>query len=396
MRARVATSILLALTVLAMVGCSSKPLVYDLQVEPSSISPNADGIADVARITYHLSRDAQVWVHFLDQAGTRHIFRDSVWRPRGDYEVLFSGVIENRLLPDGSYTCVIEAVADDGERIQAQAPLAILGGEADHIEVRNLNIYPRTFTPNRDGINDRVTIAYYLNKEASNVQVYLLGPDGEKHPVPEDEIRPVGQAGNHEHDYDAGVDLGAAPPTDGTYAVVVEAEDAIGNRDVVQGELTIVDGGVPQVEIVNRAAVWSASTLPLGGTLTFTCTVRNTGKVGVRTKGPEPGTLYTTSENFNAKGLYEEPGIFRIGLDYEGNSSGRIYPFRWQLGQDAELNLVDGEQYLMPGQTVTVVGHLEIVDEPVKTTPYYWIGLIHEQVWIVEDRVDPVPVTIGF
>jgi len=262
--------------------------------------------------------------------------------------------------------------------------------------MENLNIYPTTFTPNRDGINDRVTIAYYLTKEAEDVAVYLLGPDGTKYPIPEDKIRPVGQAGNHEHDYEGGVDLGATPPADGTYTVVVVAEDAVGTRDEVRGQLTIENGGVPQVEVVNRAAVWSASTLPLGGTLTFTCTVRNIGKVGVRTKGPEPGTTYTTSENFNSKEMYEEPGIFRLGLDYEGNSSGRTYPFRWQLGRDDELTVVDGEKYLMPGQAVEIVGHLRVVDKPVVVAPYYWLGLIHEQVWIVEDRVEPVPVTIGF
>jgi hypothetical protein len=118
--------------------------------------------------------------------------------------------------------------------------------------------------------------------------------------------------------------------------------------------------------------------------------------VGIRTKGPEPGTTYSTSENFNSKEMSEEPGIFRVGLDYDGNSSGRVYPFRWQLGRDDELTVVDGLKYLMPGQTVTVVGHLKVVDKPVKVTPYYWLGLIHEQVQIVDDRVDPVPVTIEY
>jgi hypothetical protein len=178
--------------------------------------------------------------------------------------------------------------------------------------------------------------------------------------------------------------------------VVVEAEDAVGNRAEARGQLTIANGGVPQVEIVNGAAEWSTSVLPLGETLTFTCTVRNIGKVGVRTKGPPSGATYTTSENFNSKEFYEEPGIFRIGLDYEGNSSGRQYPFRWQLGRDDELTVIDGEKYLMPGQTVTVVGHLKVVDKPVKVAPYYWLGLIHEQVWIVQDRVEPVPITIEF
>ncbi len=398
MRVHAAVSVLLALFVLVLIlaGCSNRPLVYDVLVDPETISPNADGVADVARITYHLSRDARVSVYFRDEQGTQYLFRSDVSRPKGDYEALFSGVIENRLLPDGRYTCVLEAVADGGERAQVEVPLTIQDGEADYIEIRNLNIYPATFTPNRDGISDRVTIGYYLTKEASKVQVYMLGPEGDKHPVPEDKIRPVGQAGNHEHDYDAGVDLGATPPPDGTYTVVVEAEDAIGNRDVVRGQLTIVNGGVPQAEVVNRAALWSSSVVPLGGTLTFTCTVRNIGRVGIRTKGPEPGTLYTTGENFNSKEFYEEPGIFRLGLDYEGNSSGRMYPFRWQLGRDEELTVIEGQKYLMPGQTVIVVGHLQIVDEPVKVRPYYWLGLIHEQVWIVEERVEPVPISIGF
>jgi len=398
LRARTVVSrlLVLCLALLAMAACSSKPLVYGVAIQPDVISPNADGNADVARISYALSRRARVSIYFLDEQGNRHVFRSDASRPRGEYQALFSGVIDNRLLPDGRYTCVLEATADDGEKVKTEVPLTIQGGEPDYIEIRNLNIYPATFTPNRDGINDRVTIAYYLTKEAKKVEVYLLDEKGNKYPIPEDKIRPAGQAGNHEHDYEGGVDLGATPPPDGTYTVVVEAEDAVGNRDVARGQLTIVNGGVPRAEIVNRAAQWSSSVVPLGGTLTFTCTVRNIGKVGIRTTGPEPGTLYTTSENFNSKGFYEEPGVFRVGLDFEGNSSGRIYPFRWQLGRDEELTEIDGQKYLMPGQIVTVVGHLKIVDEPVKVAPYYWLGLIHEQVWIVEDRVEPVPITVGF
>ncbi len=389
---------LLALCVAALgiTNCSVKPLVSEVLLEPDVISPNADGSADIARIRYELSRRATVSIYFVDAQGGKHSFRSDASRPRGSYEALFSGVIDNSLLPDGRYTCVLEAVADNGEHAEAQAPLTIQGGEPNAIEIQNLSIYPATFTPNRDGISDRVTIAYWLNKKATKVQVYLLDGKGNRYPIPEDKIRPVGQPGTHEHDYDAGVDLGANPPPDGTYTVVIEAEDAVGNRDTARGQLTIVNGGVPRAEIVNAAAQWSASVVPLGGTLTFTCIVRNVGNVGIRTKGPEPGTLYTTSENFNTKQMYEEPGIFRVGLDFEGNSSGRAYPFRWQLGRDDELTVTDGQKYLMPGQVVTVVGHLQIVDRPVKVAPYYWLGLIHEQVWIVQDRVEATPINIGF
>lgn len=396
MRARLGPSLILLSLLLTLAGCRTRPLLFNVMVSPSTISPNADGVEDVTRISYSVGKPAQVSIYLIDSAGQRHRVRSEVDRPVGDYESLFGGVVNNRLLPDGQYTCVVEAVSKDGQNARAEMPLTLLGGEQNLIKVQNLNIYPATFTPNRDGIADRVTIAYYLTKEATSVQVYLVGADGSKYPIPEDKIRPMGAAGNHEHDYEGGVDLGATPPPNGTYRVVVEAQDAVGNLDIAEGTLTIKDGGVPRVEIVNRAAEWSTRVLPLGETLTFTCTVRNIGNVAVRTKGPAPGTLYTTAENYNAKEAYEEPGIFRLGMDYEGNSSGRTYPFRWQLGADEELTVIDGQKYLLPGQTVQVVGHLRVIDKPVKVAPYYWLGLIHEQVWIVEDRVEPIPVTIGF
>lgn len=396
MRARIGQLMAVFCLLLAATACRSRPLLFAVKVSPSTISPNADAVEDVTRISYSVGQVARVSIYLIDSAGQHHAIRSDADRPVGDYESLFGGVVNNRLLPDGRYTCVVEAVSSDGQRARVEAPLTLQGGEPNLIQVQNLNIYPTTFTPNRDGIADRVTIAYYLTKEATSVQVYLVGADGSKYPIPEDKIRPMGAAGNHEHDYEGGVDLGATPPPDGTYRVVVEAQDAVGNVDMAEGTLTIQDGGVPRVEIVNRAAQWSTRVLPLGETLTFTCTVRNIGNVAVRTKGPPPGTLYTTQENYNAKQAYEEPGIFRLGMDYEGNSSGRTYPFRWQLGSDEELTVIDGQKYLLPGQTVQVVGHLKVIDKPVKVAPYYWLGLIHEQVWIVEDRVEPIPVTIGF
>ena len=221
-----------------------------------------------------------------------------------------------------------------------------------------------------------------------------------KYPVPEDKIREMGAAGTHEHDYDAGIDLGATPPQNGEYIVIVEAQDAVGNSTSVQGSLRIEEGGVPRVEIVNRAAIFSPSVVPLGSMLTFTCTVKNVGSVPVRTKGPESGYTYGSTENYNTIGAFEEPGLFRVGLDFEGNSAGRQYPYRWQLGLDSELTPRDtpsGPQYyLLPDQTVTVVGHLRIDEKLYKVEPYFWLGLIHEQVEIVQDRIEPVPIAIGF
>ncbi|MBN1401085.1 MAG: hypothetical protein JXA74_09625 [Anaerolineae bacterium] len=390
----------LLLALLLFSGCARRGLLHDIAIRPATISPNADGSDDVAEVKYSLSRQSRIDIYLRDAEGQRYDFRVEKRRSKGDRTAYFGGVIDGRLLPDGHYQMIFEATDERGYSERVERSLEIQGGDPLHLSIDNLNIWPETFTPNRDGITDRVTIGYSLNKEATRVEVYILGADGTKYPVPEDKIREMGTPGSHEHDYDAGIDLGATPPPDGVYTVVVEAVDAVGNQARVQGQLAIQGGGVPRVEVVNRAAVFSHTVVPLGATLSFTCTVKNIGTVPVRTKGPESGTLYGSTENFNTLGEYEEPGLFRVGLDFEGNSFGRIYPYRWQLGTDAELTEIDTAigpmQYLMPGQTVMVVGHLRMDERFYKTEPYFWLGLIHEQVEIVQDRIEPTPVTIAF
>ena len=381
-------------------GCRRRGLLYDVTIRPTVIRPNADGEDDIAEVQYTLSRLSWITVYLEDENGQRHDLRVNERRSQGVRTLYFGGVVDGSLLPDGDYTMVFEAVDARGRSERVTQPITLVDGDPVPLRIDNLNIWPQTFQPNRDGIADRVTIGYSLNKEARRVHVFLLGPDGSRHPVPDDKIREMGAPGTHEHDYDGGIDLGATPPPDGEYTVVVQAEDAVGNRAEARGTLTIEGGGLPLVEIIHRAAVFEPQVVPLGDTLYFTCTVKNVGTVPIRTKGPEPGTIYSTRENFNTLEQYEEPGLFRVGLDFEGNTAGRMYPFRWQLGMDDELTVIDTvigpQKYLMPGQSVTVWGGLQIEDEPVVTAPYYWLGLIHEQVWIVQDRVEPTQIAIGF
>ncbi|NLT74716.1 MAG: hypothetical protein GXX94_11115 [Chloroflexi bacterium] len=397
---RLPVPLLLVVALILLSGCGPTELLKDIQIRPEAISPNADGDSDVAEVGYTLTRTAQVSIYLIGEDGSRHDLRTRERRSKGERVAYFGGVVDGLLLPDGSYRVVFEAEDARGRTETAEASLTISGGDPAPLRIDNLRVYPDTFTPNRDGIGDRVSIGYSLSKEVERVDVYLLGPDGTRYPVREDRIREVGAPGTHEHDYDGGIDLGATPPPDGDYTVIVRAVDFVGNEAVVQGELTIEQGGVPLVQIVNRDAVIQPSIVALHSTLYFTCTVKNIGQVPVRTTGPEPGTVYSTSENYNTIEHYEEAGVFRVGMDYEGNSAGRAYPFRWQLGSDAELTLVDTgigpQRYLMPGQTVTVTGGVTIDDTPVKSQPYFWVGLIHEQVWNVEDRVGAVQITVGY
>ncbi len=372
----------LACFVLLLTGCVSKPLLYAVEVKPSTISPNADGEDDVAQIIYRVSRPAHLSIYLVDGEGERHYFREDSPRSLGqEYEAWFGGAISGQVLEDGEYALVIEATDERGQRTKVERRLVISGADTKGPEIRDFGVSADTFTPNQDGLGDRVGISFRLTKRAL-VRAYLQNEEGNEFPIGPAERKDPGVV---EYDYDGGVDRGVDPPPDGKYMVVVEAIDEVGNRTVKRAPLAIVDGGVPRAEIVK--AELGPLVVPLGHTLTFTATVKNTGRVPLRTTGPPPGTTYTSSENYDTKGFYQEPGAFRIGLDYEGNSIGREYPYRWALGEKG---------YLAPGEEVTVVGYVKIVDKPPYYEPYFWLGLLHERVRKVNDRYNPTQITIGY
>jgi hypothetical protein len=312
------------------------------------------------------------------------------------------------MLANGQYQVVVEAKDAGGTLQSLKQPLTIADADTALPELQNFTVAPAVFTPNRDGVDDRVTIRYNLTKPAK-VRVYLTDAAGKKqYPVEEKKVTRVTDEngwfapGSHEYDYDGGIDRDAPPPDDGDYTVVAISQDQVGNVVREERPLKIQDGGVPRATIVGAGVEFAPSVVQLGQPLAFTVTVKNVGTVAIRTKGPEPGTAYTTSENYNTKGdcCYEEPGVWRIGVDFEGNSSGRLYPYRWQLGKTSELKRVEvrGQTfyYLTPNQAVTITGTIRIVDKPPLVNPHYWIGLVQEQVRIVEDRVGYETITVGY
>lgn len=405
----VALIIAIPVMITALLGCSNGPLLSNVNVNPPTITPNADGLDDVTRISYRLNGSADLSIYLIDAGGNRHYFRDSRRRSEGDYQVDFSGVVNGSMLPDGSYTWVVEATDDSGETVNQNGTLVIQNADTTKPELEGFSVYPQIFTPNQDGIDDRVDINYYLTKEAQ-VSVYLIAPGGQtRYPIAEVErdIEP-GQPGFHTYDYEGGVDLGAEPPPDGEYIVYAEAVDRVGNRTVVTSTLTIAQGGVPRADIVSASVdFYNPATgdqvVPLGGTLAFTLTVENFGTVPIRTTGPGSGEHYRSDENFNTKGYAESSGAWRVGIDFEGNPS-YAYPYRWAVGNldTLEQRVINGntEYFLMPGRRAVVTGSIQIMDVPIGNTDRvtFWAGLIHEHVRIdvFNDHVDPQPIVIGF
>ena len=395
-------------SLLSLMGCWGGPVLTEVSVSPTAITPNADGVEDVARISYHLDGSANLSIYFVDDEGQRYYFRDSRRRSQGDYQVDFGGVVEGSMLPDGQYTWVVEAVTDDSQTIKEEGDLEISQADTEKPELQGFSVYPQVFSPNQDGINDRVDINYYLTKEAE-VLVYLIAPDGEtRYPIAEVErvIKP-GEPGFHTYDYEGGVDLGAEPPPDGIYTVYAEATDRVGNRTVATSTLEIAEGGVPRADIVSAIVDFynpetGDTVVPLGQTLAFTLTVENFGSVPIRTNGPSSGEAYRSDENFNTKGFFTSAGTWRVGIDYEGNPS-YAYPYRWAVGNldQLEQRVINDnvEYYLMPGQRALITGSIQLLDVPGdRDTVEFWAGLIHEEVRIdtFNDHVSPTPILIGF
>jgi hypothetical protein len=410
---------LIPISTLMLIGCREKPLLQDVSVSPDTITPNADGQTDLAKITFLLNRSANVSISLHDESGETYTFRAPT--PLGlnktPYEVFFGGVVEGfkkpgetwldytvtkRMLPDGHYTWQIKAepiisteeterTTSENERVEVTGTITLQDADTTLPAIRGFSVYPKEFSPNQDGIADRVTLNLDLKKDVEELNVYLLSPDGTRHHIPEDEGQtPLNEAGWHTFDYDGGIDLGVDPPPDGVYTVSAESRDRMGQRVIATDTVTIINAGLPAAYILNGEVNFDPTTLVLSDTLCFTLTVENDSNTYIRTTGPWPGTMYRSDQNFNTLGWSEESGAFRVGINYD--TSLRDYPFRWGIGTP-EHNLVQIDEYwyLPPFSRANVTGCIQIIDIPPRNPLYYWGGLIHEDVEIadVNNRVDP-------
>lgn len=289
---------------IALGACATRPVVEIVSLSPTTISPDRDGRDDVARLTYRIGRRAHLEVTLTGEDGTAHVLRsDSLRQPDSEpYELLFGGVIDGRMLPDGTYHVALVATpTGGGSPVTVRAPdLRIVDADAHPPQLRGLTVLPARFTPNQDGLDDRVAISYSLD-EPAEVRLRIETADGA---YVTDVLADThtnnspGDPGPHVYDYDAGVDADAPPPPDGRYVVVVEARDAAGNVTIERRPLEIAEGGQPRAAFIDDVQ-WSATRLPLGATLVFTATVKNVGGTPIRTRGPAPGFVYDNNATFN-------------------------------------------------------------------------------------------------
>ena len=153
-------------------ACGASTLLDQVSLEPDTIAPRAGSLNSTTTIRYTLTQAADVSIYLVDAQGKRNEFRKDQPRTAGTYAALFSGAVDNRVLPDGKYAVVIEAKDPSGKSARVEKPLTIVNADSVPPEFQNFTVFPDSFTPNQDGIDDRVTIRYWLTKPA-RVDVFL-------------------------------------------------------------------------------------------------------------------------------------------------------------------------------------------------------------------------------
>jgi len=148
----------------------------------------------------------------------------------------------------------------------------------------------------------------------------------------------------------------------------------------------VTDAGIPNLDVLSVKL--DPPKLMLGGKLHVQMVVQNTGDVPLRTQGPDPGYTYTTNDSYaNIEGgrYTDKAGLWRVGLDWEGNSGGAPYryPFRWGFGNT-----------LAPGATATVDGYVTILKH--EQTMWFFAGILQEGVSIFKDGLGRTPVGVSW
>ena len=150
-------------------GGGSAPLAIETAVaEPEAISPNDDGQADVAMLTYGISTAANVSVEMTDLVGGILATPvDRVWTKAGQHTVTIDGAA----LADGDYNVVVTARTAAGVSVQKVVPLSI------NRTLGLVAVTPAAFSPNGDGRKDRLKLAFALAAPA-DVRIRVQRTDG--------------------------------------------------------------------------------------------------------------------------------------------------------------------------------------------------------------------------
>ncbi|MFL5801692.1 MAG: hypothetical protein ACJ8CR_08105 [Roseiflexaceae bacterium] len=122
------------------------PLIQNLVVRPAIISPNADGLDDIAEITYGLPVSATVSIDISGPgcAPTPCPFITADEEPPALQRHTWNGrTVDNVLLPDGVYTYTVRAADRYGNLVEQSGAITIAGGGQPEVAILNSYMAPQ-------------------------------------------------------------------------------------------------------------------------------------------------------------------------------------------------------------------------------------------------------------
>jgi hypothetical protein len=221
--------------VLGTLGRSVPQLsLTQLRVQPGVVSPNGDGFADVATITYVLGASAQLTVSLADAVGNPLATLFAGPMTQGPHSFAWRDV----MVSDGLYRLTITARAASGKQVSGTASFYV---DRTLAQVRAA---PSVISPNGDGRADETALSFRLFAAAAvTVEVRRAG---KRIATLLRQTFPVGGVGSTWNGK-----LGARVAPDGRYDLVVKATDTI--TTVIQKATVTVDTTAPKLRLASRA-----------------------------------------------------------------------------------------------------------------------------------------------
>jgi flagellar hook assembly protein FlgD len=215
-----------------------KPLsLTNLAATPSVITPNADGSADSAEVSFTLGTAARVTAQVLDAGGAPLLTLLNEQLLAGNNSFEWGA----NVLPDGRYRLVVTATALTSAKSVAKSVDVVVDRT-----LAALDADPRVISPNGDGVADTTTFSFQL---AQNVPVRL---DIEQNATVVATAF-QGQLGIGPHELTWDGTSNGAPLPDGNYVAVVTVTDQLGD---IQLSLPLtIDTTAPVLAIVNAQSL---------------------------------------------------------------------------------------------------------------------------------------------
>lgn len=148
------------------------PDIAGLVVFPTTISPNADAIDDVAEITYQMPVTATVTITITSPDGkdTYPLIADVEQEPIAHRQVWNGRTPDGRVLPDGMYTYTIRAQDRYGSLVERTVPITIQGAGQPEATITYTYMAPQSLM-----LGDVFTVTMRV-KNTGTVPIRTYGP----------------------------------------------------------------------------------------------------------------------------------------------------------------------------------------------------------------------------